>query len=282
MKYLFTSDWHLRLDIPACRDETFLDTQEKTLEFIYETAKKHKAKVIIAGDLFHRANPDRSSDLTVLALKYLKRADTYLIAGNHDLKYHKIDHLQSGCIGVIWEADVLEKELNNFSFYHFSQELEKGKTGICVMHRYCEPSNLPEYIEDGISAETLFAEYDFDVFVVGDNHTFFVSEKDNRFVFNTGSITRQSASQKYTTPKCVIYDDITNTYEIIELPDNNPDDVITDHIQEKTTREDRISSFVEKLKGSVDLDLSFESNLDMYIKKNKVKESVKNKIYDCI
>jgi len=275
MKYILTSDWHIRYDIPICRKDNFLDIQENTLEFIYATAKKHNAAVIIAGDIFHRAIPEKSQELEILLFKHIKKAPTYIIAGNHDLKYHRVSNIEKGSFGVLKHSDIVqENDIEGINFYNYSEQLQKDKKGIAVLHRYCEKDNLPEYIEDGITAESLIDDFNYDLYVVGDNHRGFIYEKNNKIVVNCGSITRQTVDQKDYKPFITLYDTATKTTKQIFLPDSNPDDIIDYHITEKNNRDNRINSFIEKLQHGTLLDLSFEGNLKRYVLENKIKNNV--------
>ena len=50
MKYLFTSDWHLRDTAPKCRTDNFMSAQWKKLAWL---ANRPEVK-IVAGDIFHQ------------------------------------------------------------------------------------------------------------------------------------------------------------------------------------------------------------------------------------
>ena len=86
MKILHTSDWHLgRLFF----QESLLDDQSKLLDQVYEALVDHAVDVlIIAGDIFDRANPKREAvklfDDFVSRVQRTTRAALVIIPGNHD------------------------------------------------------------------------------------------------------------------------------------------------------------------------------------------------------
>jgi len=107
-KFIVTSDWHLRYDKPRCRlDEDWIETQRKTIQFVYDEAIKRSADIIICGDLFHEPKPRNPQELEIMIIKAAKEfyektnKYTYIIIGNHSLLYHNIKNKDKGSIGVI-------------------------------------------------------------------------------------------------------------------------------------------------------------------------------------
>jgi DNA repair exonuclease SbcCD nuclease subunit len=295
MKLIFTSDWHVRKDIPVCRKDDFLFLQKSTLTKIANIAFDNEAIIIHAGDIFHKAKPMYAQELEVMLYEIFKHNEIYFIAGNHDLLNHSVDNFDKGSIGVInkfenWNSAIFKKVFGwmNIQFYDFGEELQNiniipNKLNGAVLHKYCEIGNIPKYITDGITAKSLLENYDYDVFVVGDNHKSFVYEKEGRFVFNCGCITRQNANEKFYKPKVYLFDIETKSYEIIELLDNDVEAVSTEHLDKIKVKNNRIDKFIEKMKSEdVKLEVSFEKNLENYMNKNKTDKFVKEKVLNSL
>lgn len=291
MKLLLTSDWHLRKNSPICRKDDFQVIQKDTLKFINNLAfNKNVDKIIIAGDIFDKSRIMYAQDLLTVLNSIFDSCEIYFIPGNHDLPAHSVDNIDNSDIGVLrgfpnwkYSTDIVKIENVRFSFlaYGFKiiDDLNKDKFRICVLHRYCEEENLLGYIDNGITAKELFKKYNYDLFVVGDNHRSFVYEKDNRFVFNCGCITRQSVTEKDYKPAIYIFDTETKKYETIFLPDNDPDVIDISHIENLNKRNERIDKFINKMKDKdFEIELDFEKNLENYIKNNSIDKFVKEKI----
>lgn len=291
MKLIFTSDWHLRKDTPICRKDDFQIIQTQTLNFISKIAKKYNAKIIIAGDIYNKARLMYSQDLEILLYNIFKGIEIFFDAGNHDLQAHDIESVDRSNIGVLrnfnnWNfcSDFKEnKEKIYFKFFNYGDEIkninENEYFKICVLHKYCEEEKLPDYIDNGITAKGLLEKYNYDLFIVGDNHRSFVYEKDGRIVFNCGCIIRQSVTEKDYKPAIYIFDTETKKYETIFLPDNDSDVIDISHIENLNKRNKRIDKFISKMKDKdFEIELDFEKNLENYIKNNSVDKFVKEKI----
>jgi hypothetical protein len=73
----------------------------------------------------------------------------------------------------------------------------------------------------------------------------------------------------------------TNTVQQVFLP--IVEGVISrEHLEVKEERDNRIASFIEKLSGEYEVSLSFERNLEEFLKANNVDETVKSIIYKSI
>lgn len=291
MLLLLTSDWHLRKDTPICRKDDFQVMQIQILKFISKVAKKHNARVIIAGDIYNKARLMYSQDLEILLYNILKDIEIFFIAGNHDLQAHDIASIDRSNIGVLrnfnnWNfcPDFKEyKEKIYFKFFNYGDEIKNVNENeyfkICVLHKYCEEEKLPDYIDNGITAKELLGRYNYGLFVVGDNHRSFVYEEENRFVFNCGCITRQSVTEKDYKPAIYLFDTESKRYETISLPDNNSDVIDISHIENLNKRNERIDKFISKMKDKdFEIELDFEKNLENYIKNNNVDKFVREKI----
>ena len=291
MNLLFCSDLHTRSDTPICRLDDFLKVQEDTIDQIYDIAEENNANVIFAGDIFNKARPDDAQYLETLLIRKMKEIDTSAIPGQHDLLYHKLENIDKGSFGVL-RSSVLKNinilceqntAINYFSYGVKLENIDLPQFKIAVLHKYCAKKEIPFFIRDGITAKDLCDKYDYDLFIVGDNHHGFIYEhKTGQKVINCGCVTRQAADFIDYQPKIYLFDTDTKEIKTINLLDNDPSVIDISHLEEKKNRDDRITSFVEKLEGNVDIDLSFEQNLKVYIQKNKTSTKVEEKIWQAI
>jgi len=289
MKYVFTADWHIRGDKPSCRKSNFLDIQKKTIEQIFAISNDNNAVLVHAGDIFHSSKiKDSEYWLSFLfdRISYYNISFAF-IAGNHDLPEHSVKAVDNSSFGAFKNALHLHygysmiEALNNFASLDYPCNFNTLSNNamlnsFLVLHCYCA-EKAPGFIKDGISASGLLDELSFKVFVTGDNHHGFVFEKDGRFVINPGCITRQAVDMKDYKPFVVLFDDLTFSYEKIYLCDNDVDDFDLFEYNQTQERKDRLdSSFVTKLKSTINIDYSFEDNLKKECVLSKASDSVEN------
>jgi len=294
MKLLLCADMHIRFDISICRNSNFIDIQEQVLKQIVKIYKQNKCEnLIIAGDLLNKWNPNKSQEIENLIFNIFKDVNVLIIAGNHCLPMHNLENLNKSSLGVICnfpnfhllDNNPIEKDnyiIHGFSYNQEIKNIKSDKFNIAVIHKYCEPETLSEYINDGITASYLLEKYNFDLIITGDNHTGFIYDKDNRFVINPGCITRQVSDKKFYKPFIVLLDTENKKHEQIYLCDNNPEDVSDEHIEEIKIKEDRINSFIEKLKSQSKFDLDFINNMKLYILENKIEKEIEEMIFKII
>lgn len=273
---ILTADWHLREDIPICRTDNFLDTQIQKMQFIQKLQNKHNCPVIHAGDLFHHWKP--SPFLLTQAFLWLPEK-FYTIYGNHDLPQHnkslaektglntlvsafRITQLE----GADWGVG-LEDDLTPYEF-------EIGGRKILVWHIMTWKDTPPwPGCEDPTAKELLKRFPQYDLIVTGHHHTAFVETVGNRILVNPGPITRQTIDHIDFKPRVYLWYANTNIVKEEYVPIEHGV-ISASHIQEKESRDERITAFVQRLNTDWDTTLDFEENLERFAKQNKVRKSV--------
>jgi len=271
--FIAVSDMHLRHDKPRCRkDEDWMRTQRKSLLFIADKANEKNVPIIIAGDIFDRAIvPEEVLNLFIDFCKAVK-TKIYIICGNHDLPQHSIENLDKSAIGVLLNISSLTEKLKtldgieNVSYANFGKEVEFPDREVIVLHTltYKDEAHKPPFIKAYIAQDLLDMYPKANVIVVGDGHRAFnYMGKDNRVVLNPGHMNIQKNSE--LSEPIMFYISLNkNMIEDIALP--NEGELITDdYIKKEEEREERISSFVEKIKSHDTLSLSFEDNIESEI-----------------
>jgi DNA repair exonuclease SbcCD nuclease subunit len=153
---------------------------------------------------------------------------------------------------------------------------------ILVWHIMCYTGILPWVDCPAPSAGKLLRKYhQYDLILTGHNHKPFWTKEQNRLLVNPGSLMRQNADQIDYRPAVWLWFSFTNTVKPVYLPINEKS-VSKRHLESKKDRDDRIDSFVSKLNSDFESELSFEDNLERLISENKLKDSVKQIIYQSI
>lgn len=279
---ILISDIHLRDDIPVSRTDDYEDAQWRKLDFISDLQKKYSCVVLHGGDLFHKAKP--SPYLLRQAIIHMPK-NFYSVMGQHDLVNHQIQLGDKSGILVLEAAGTITI-LNEC---HYGQEPKHGslmipnmntdKT-ILVWHKMAYQT--PPYPgATGGNAKHLLQKYPYDLILCGDNHQTFVEEYEGRLLVNPGSMMRMTADQEDHKPCVFLWYAEDNTVQQVFLPIQK--DVITrEHIAKKEERDERLTAFIEKLDSDYEIGLSFEQNLEAFFGANKVKEDVKQIIYNAI
>jgi len=276
-KYIITSDFHLREDKPRCRiDEDWIQTQREAIEFVCYTAEQYQAKILNMGDLFHQSvvHPKIVNLLISIVDRYASQF--YILAGQHDLPYHRWDDVDNGSFGTIWKLvglGLFHSLTDLGTSAHFGQPgISKVKSDEFVfLHTLTFPHSdeIPPYIKDAIGADQLLKKYPKAKYIcTGDYHHGFIYEEEGRYVINPGCLTVQKSDMIDYQPFIVLVDTETETVKKIFIPSDSK--LVTDeYVKSMDERDERIESFVESIEKSGKLSLSFEDNLKEAMEKNK-------------
>ena len=281
MKGIITADYHLRADRPRCRlDEDWMSTQKKAIDSVMEIAINKDCDVYVIGDIFD--TPRVPPEVVSLFLQSLWRMDVpqlkvHLLAGNHDLPYHNWSNVNQSSFGILWKlvanntTDSLTCIEAFYSSAHFGEPLPvKSIDPILFLHRLVFPSkkSLPPNV-NAITASDLLKEYpEYKWIFVGDYHSAYHYEEKGRHVVNPGCLIRQRADLIDYQPEVAYVDTEKGIVEWIEIEDKAV--LVTDeYLRKEEERNDRIEAFVESVKKSGQVSLSFIDNLNERIEENR-------------
>ena len=298
MKYLLTSDWHLRHTTPPCRTDDFQKAQWNKVEQVFKLAIRERAQIIHAGDLFieHSSHYGPVNKLMSLIEKY--NVIMKSIAGNHDLPNHNIKNIDKCAYGAMINSKLIthltgiKSEPNNVVFQSSNwkeplpEKIIEYKAGrafnIMVLHYFVFPSDIPDHwqLSDAVTVNNLIKKYrDFDVILTGHNHVNFIRDINGSFnckkprqivstvLVNPGSLTRHKADQIDHEPSVYLLDTIERT--IVNIPlDIEPDVISTEHIDIVTNQKLRIEKYIEALQNQQleeSLNIDFEDSIQKLI-----------------
>jgi DNA repair exonuclease SbcCD nuclease subunit len=282
---ILCSDLHLREDTPICRTDDFVKAQWRKLDFISNLQKKYYCSVLCGGDLFDHWKP--SPNLLRLAILHLPK-QFYTIYGQHDLPQHNlelahkcgINVLEAGkhltvLEGVHWGQIPPQKP----RLWHTFSMIGKTPRSILVWHKMNWKGHIPWPGCPDPSALRLLKKYpQYDLIVTGDNHQTFTQEYEERWLVNPGSMMRMDADQEEHKPCVFLWYAETNEIKRVYIPIEQG--VISrEHIELKKNRDNRIDAFVTRLDSEWKAALSFEDNLEIFRKKNKVDPAIMQIIY---
>jgi len=281
--FLLASDFHLRESIPICRTDNVWDAQWRKVDFVNELQREYDCPVLHAGDLFDHWKP--SPYLLREAMIHLPK-QFYTVYGQHDLPNHSLDLKNKSGISVLEEAGVL----NVLKGFHWGMKpgdkedlvfgIKIKNRTIAVWHDFTYVGREPFPGAKGKAHAKLEKYKQFDLIVTGDNHQSFTLRGVNgNLLVNPGSLMRQDADQIDFQPKVYLWYAEDNTVEAVEIPIEK--DVVTrGHIEKVEQRDERIDAFVSRMDSNWELTTNFDENLERFFVLNRVRQQVKNIIYE--
>ena len=279
---ILTSDWHLRETQPVCRTDNYWNAQWKKVDFISKLQKEFGCAVFHGGDLFDHWKP--SPMLLSEASKHLPN-NFISVCGQHDLPQHNLDlNYKSGIYNLMINGRV--SILQNG---HWNQSLGDGRTGFIIKGKQLTIQHVMNYkgeppwpgCTDPTAIRLLKKYPQFDLILTGDNHKSFTQEYQGRWLVNPGSLMRMDADQENHKPRVYLWYAEDNSVVPVYIP--IVQDVISrEHIEQKKQRDNRIDNFVKRLDSDWKASLTFEENLEIFKKKNKVPQDIMSIIYESI
>lgn len=282
MRGIITADFHLRADRPRCRlDEDWMKSQRKAIESVVEIAIDKECDIYVIGDIFNtpRVSPEVVS-MFISSLEGMENnnLNIRILAGNHDLPYHSWDNVNQSSFGILWNmVENFITPLTSISDFYWALHFGETKCRppengdpVLFLHRLVFPSkkSIPPNTS-AITASDLLKEYpDYKWIFVGDYHSSYHYEENGRHVVNPGCLIRQRADLMDYQPEVAYVDTDEGTVEWIEIEDKAV--LVTDeYLRKEEERSDRIEAFVESVKKSGQISLSFIDNLNERIAENR-------------
>lgn len=290
---IITADWHLRETTPLCRTDDYLTTQWNKVDFIKQLQLDLKCPVFHAGDMFDFWKP--SPSLLSETIKHLP-AQFYTVYGNHDLPQHSFTLRNKSGIYTLAQAGVLT-DVEEGSWNYVNTELTPNENAntpgmwfymsnvlkkiVGVQHIFLYEGDKPWATCESDSALSYMKKNNaIDLFLTGDNHTTFVVKRKHQLLVNPGSLLRITSAQKEHKPCVFVYYN-DHTVEQVYLPIEK-DVITTDHITVKKDKQQRVEAFISRLKEDSMNTVSFEDNLKMFFNTNKIRQPIKEIIYNVL
>jgi len=294
---VLTADWHLRSDTPIGRTDDYFAAMERKIDFILALSEQHECPILIAGDLGHKSQ--WPNWLLEWAIEKFKEHDIICIPGQHDLPNHRLDQWEKAGVGVLHAAGAIELlgphdlgsdyMLDNICIDAFpygesihSIKLDSPFIKVAMAHQPIVEI-LPRWPGDeGSKSHQLLKKFpEYSLILTGDNHQSFSVKAEGRGLVNPGSMMRNTADQENHKPRVYLWYAETNEIEPIYLPIelNVIDRTHIDNIQE---RDDRFNALITRVKNDVEIQLSYEQNIENYFQKYRTEKLVKEKVWQAV
>lgn len=275
MRIIVSADLHLREDKPRCRkDENWIETQIKSLDQLADICIKYNSNLFLVGDIFHRSSEFRM----VIYIQQLANKlsaynlSIYYLCGNHDNLYHSSLNINKSAIGLLENTNncFYIKDYNfdkSISASNFDEE-DDNDAQIVFKHTLTLPEKNPLFESE--TPETLVEKFPKAEWIfTGDYHHNFHYAKNGKNVVNPGCLIRQASDMK--DYQCGVYFVDTEKDVAQFIPIIDKEQFVDDsYILKQEEREQRIESFVDKLKDTKNISLDFIDNVQKAITANKL------------
>ena len=291
---ILTSDWHLRTSTPSCRDDDFVNTQIKKIEFITNLQKKYDIPIINAGDLFNYWK--NNNELLTLCIKHLPLQ--FVIIGNHDMPFHNREYLKKSNLSVLEATGkiiILNKVkrvkvensdiLLNVVGCHWEDEIKEApfkkvnEYNILVVHTMISLDKREKSkVFASIKALDLLDKCKgYDLVLSGHNHNSFVEKNDFSILINPGGITRTAINQIHHQPCLYLWYAKEMEVEKIMIPCESFGSILNEeYMISNFVEKNELYSFISNLKKTeLITSFSFQDNLNEFMNANKVEKEVK-------
>ena len=291
MKFVLTADWHLREDLPRCRvDKDWIQVQKNALGQILSICRQKNCSLYVVGDIFHRSSEFRMVRMVQNLADELEKTNLrlYYLAGNHDLKYHSSLNLDSSAIGLLRSSNncrfIKDNPFENLDAPNFDEEPKHAEeVDYLFLHTLCFPDmkSVPPNV-NATFAKELLEDYPHPKWIfTGDYHGNFHYEWNGRHVVNSGCLLRQVVDMK--DHQCGVYYIDTDIEEVEFIPIEDDVELVDDsYIIEEKERDERIESFVDKLRQTDLVTLDYLENVEKALLNDSISDKVKEVIRELL
>ena len=293
MKIVGLSDIHLLAKNPIARLDDLTVTQFEKLKYVLDWAYENKAKVVQAGDFFHRP---RSWTLLpkVIDLLYYYSVTIYCVYGQHDTYFYNERTRESTSLGILekigythcLDSVMLRDEKEGVDFYGASWgediPIPKDKNTVNILAVHAPISTEPLFPDHQYTSAKRFFDkhHHYDLIICGDIHRKFTvrNGEGTQWLINTGPMLRMTADEYNFThkPEFVVYDTDTGKIEWHVIPHKESSEVLTrQHIEKITESSEMLKEFVQNLKESSNITgHDLKENIQRYLKENPQEKGV--------
>ncbi len=253
--FIACGDLHAEKNSPHYRKDKYWETWQRKMLWIVGLANERGARLLIAGDLFNtsRVPPDVTN--VVLAIFNEAHFTPYVVAGQHDLKYHTgMEKTPLFTLALAGAVRIIQGQHNEFTGAGFEEEIPAIENRFLITHTCITESDPPFYLEDAIAATKFMRQHPgYKIIISGDYHVPFMKKLGDRILINTGTIIRNKKDMRKYVPYVwhISIDDGDTTVKKIEVP-HEPYDEVFDLEAIEYEEKHGITIDTDKLKELID------------------------------
>lgn len=295
MKIGILGDLHLRSSRPVNRIDNYYQAQFEKLNQAFQVFQEEGCMMVLQpGDFFNNYGKD-PYDVTnnAIALLMYYRIPTYLVFGQHDIKFHN-QEVTDIPIQTLNKTDLIQQLSNKpetiklgakqkVKLYgaNWDESIPKARriknvVNILVTHTMViKNKKLWPQQSEYIMARNL-PEYGYDLVVSGDNHQAFTYQNK---VINCGSLMRMRSDQDKHKPMFGIYDTVDGTLDVRYYDIHSSEIVLKLQEKEESKQsEERKKKLTQSLETDIDeVELDYRRNVNRVVKRKGKELSKRSK-----
>jgi DNA repair exonuclease SbcCD nuclease subunit len=216
--FIFTTDWHIRHNVPINRVDDVLEQQFRKIEEVLQIAKKYEATILHGGDLFNIYNPPYWLVSKVIDAIMGYEVDIYGPPGNHDLDGGSLQSLGNTAINMLYKSgvikpligghhrldDIVVKSVLHRKHYQDADYIVDRQYDedfkVIITHNLVTPNPVP-------FPHTLVSNIKTNAKLVlcGDFHGAFQAKHGDTWFVNPGCLLRQSIAEINHSPGVILF-----------------------------------------------------------------------------
>jgi predicted phosphodiesterase len=287
-------DLHLRSKYPEMRIDDYEQEQYRKLKYSFEQIPRNSL-VAFPGDVFDSARePYWLIEMLMTFCNKRKDAHFLFIAGQHDMRYHKLD-LYNTPIRLL-QAGIQNSTLLGVRGCPIRGFLIYGRAFGADIPKPCEKTKERQILlahkmmvkeedlypgQNAILSQNFMRLYPYNLIISGDNHQRFMEQRNGRLLVNMGSFMRMKTDQKKHIPAICIIDEDNLKPNVIEIPIQSADTVFAKKdIKAKQMTRTIGEDFIRGIKEDERKSLTFLDRLNRKLRKES--PDVKEVINQCL
>jgi len=296
LKILLLGDLHLRYKGPSSRKDDFFQTQFNKFTQVVNIYREEGCELFLqAGDFFD--NPKPPNFLMARYISLLKEREIVVcsVLGQHDVSMHNLGSAERSAVNVFRSSGVMHTlsssgmKIGGLDIYGCSWKEnvptpQRNSRAILVIHEMIGDRPLYPGHQPIRPKSFLHTHSGYELILCGDYHYSFFAKEGNRKIVNCGALVRLNTkvTDLEIEPQVAIYDTETRELTFRKLKFAPSEEVFRLNSEKREEKEASIVEFVERLKGQMDVTVSFRDNLLRYFEEKGVESSVKGHILEVL
>ncbi len=190
-RFIGCGDLHAAKNKPRYRIDPYWETWQGKMRWVINYANEVGARLLIAGDIFDTSRV--SPDVTNIVLEiFLEAYDVpYVVAGQHDLKYHTdLDKCPLYTLALAGAVKIVDR-FEEFTGAGFGQPIPEEANKFLITHTTITEGDPPFFLPDAIAAKKFMRQHQqYDIIISGDYHVPFSVKLGKQLLINTGTLIR--------------------------------------------------------------------------------------------
>lgn len=313
IRFLWRTDIHVSEKNPVSRKDNYFATCLAKIRLVGHLCKKYNVDYVLdGGDFFHHKSPQLTTHKGLLRIIEAHKdypCPIYANVGNHDCTYGKLEFLdKQQPLGVLFSSGIFHRCYDEHELFVEKNDLKVRVVGVPYHGTTYDKTRFSKIKKDDedfliITAHLLASKNGGSMFGAEDIMSYKevfdlcpdaslvafghwhkdqgITEIDNKYIINVGSLTRGSLSEDHITRKpCVVIVDVSKeglSLTRIDLPVKDSSEVFyMEEKENKIKRDEKMKDFAERI--SSESFMRKEEDFYSVVERYDLEENLKEKI----